>query len=395
MSACATFSCVTLATPTDGKARLADADGGETNRRHETNKAVWAMQGEGHHDEHGPIARAAGLVAVGEIEIPWRAGALLLLIALVACAFLVGISIGKGSTCAVTAAKEVVFKRHGTMLIGFVLAASAAGLVTYPLSWLSGSTFHVAAGVPVSAALVAGAVLIAIGAVINDACLLGTLARIGQGEVRFLALPVGLALGFGIADGQGVLAAGVPFENPHPMPSLAGGFIVAMFGVSLIAGWWHLGRQGKLRPDARTWPRGVMVVMGVCGALLFGIEPHWTYSDAVHAAVVRGRMDLHLDVRALAIALALVAGSICAAILSGAFVLQRPSSAQIGRSIVGGALMAFGGTLIPGGNDSLLLAAIPSGTLSGIVAYGIMTITVPAILRLSNAWRSPVSIPAR
>lgn len=320
---------------------------------------------------------------------------MLLLIALVACAFIVGISIGKGSTCAVTAAKEAVFKRHGTMLIGFVLAASAAGLVTYPLSWLSGSTFHVAAGVPISAPLVVGAVLIGIGAVINDACLLGTLARIGQGEVRFAALPLGLALGFGIADEQGILSAGIPIENPHAMPSLAGGLIVAMFGVSLIAAWWYLGRQGKTRPDARTWPRGVMVVMGVCGALLFGLEPHWTYSDAVHAAVARGRMDLHLDLRALAIALALVAGSICSAAMSGAFVLQKPSITQIGRSLFGGAVMAFGGTLIPGGNDSLLLAAIPSGTLSGIAAYGIMTVTVCAILWLSTVRRSPVSLPAR
>lgn len=327
--------------------------------------------------------------------MPWRAIALLLLIALAACAFLVGISIGKGSTCAVTAAKELVFKRHGTMLIGFVLAASAAGLLTYPLSWLSGLAFHVAADVPISKALVAGAVLIGVGAVINDACLLGTLARVGQGEVRFLALPLGLALGFGIADQQGVLAAGVPFENPHAMPSVGGGLIVAMFGVLLIAGWWYLGRQGKVRPAARTWPRGVMVLMGICSALLFGLEPHWTYSDAVHAAVARGRMDLHLDVPALLIALALVAGSICAALMSGAFVLQKPSFAKIGRSILGGAVMAFGGTLIPGGNDSLLLAAIPSGTLSGIAAYGIMTVTVPALLWLGNARRSPVFLPAR
>ncbi|WAC24425.1 YeeE/YedE thiosulfate transporter family protein [Blastomonas sp. SL216] len=319
----------------------------------------------------------------------------MLLIALVACAFLVGLSIGRGSTCAVTAAKEVVFKRHGTMLIGFVLAASAAGLVTYPLGWLSGSTFHVTADVPVSAALVVGAVLIGVGAVINDACLLGTLARIGQGEIHFLALPVGLALGFGIADQQAILAAGVPIENPHAMPSLAGGLIVAVFGGLLIAGWWYLGRQRKVRPDARTWSRGVMVVMGVCGALLFGLEPHWSYPDAVHAAVARNRMDLHLDIRALAIALALVAGSVCSAALSGAFVLQKPTFALIGRSILGGAVMAFGGTLIPGGNDSLLLAAIPSGTLSGLAAYGIMTVTVPAVLWLSHARRSPALFPAR
>lgn len=324
----------------------------------------------------------------------WDA-ALLLLIGLTACAFLVGMSISAGSTCAVTAAKQLVFKRHGTMLIGFVLAASAAGLVTYPLSWLSGSTFHVTPGVPVSAALVTGAVLIGIGAVINDACLLGTLARIGQGEVRFLALPVGLALGFGLSDQQRVLVAGAPLANPHAMPSLAGGLIVATFGVSLIAAWLYLGRQGNARGAARVFPRAIMVVMGVCGALLFALEPHWTYSDAVHAAILRGRMDMQIHAQALILALALVAGAVVSAVLSRAFVWQKPSFAHIGRSIAGGAIMAFGGTLIPGGNDSLLLAAIPAATFSGITAYAVMSITVPAILWLSRARRSRPSVFAR
>lgn len=320
--------------------------------------------------------------------------AVLLLLALVACAFLVGLSISRGSTCAVTAGKELVSRRQGTMLVGFVIAASAAGLVTYPLSWLWHPRFLVSADVPISAALVAGAMLIGIGAVINDACLLGTLARIGQGEVRFLALPLGLAIGFGLADRYGMLAGSMASRHLAASPSLTGGLVVSTFAISLIAAWLYLGRQAKVQPMARRWPRRVMLIMGIGGALLFGLEPRWTYSDAVHAAIVRGSMDVRLDARALAIAIALVAGSICAAVRAGAFVLQRPSLIPIGRSLLGGAVMAFGGTLIPGGNDSLLLAAIPAGTVSGLTAYAIMTATVCSLLWLAKARRPMVSLSA-
>lgn len=47
--------------------------------------------------------------------------------------------------------------------------------------------------------------------------------------------------------------------------------------------------------------------------------------------------------------------------------------------------MALGASLIPGGNDTLLLAAIPSGTLSGLVAYLVMSVTVLLTLQ-SAAW---------
>jgi uncharacterized protein len=50
--------------------------------------------------------------------------------------------------------------------------------------------------------------------------------------------------------------------------------------------------------------------------------------------------------------------------------------------------MAFGGTLIPGGNDSLLLSSVPSATVSGLTAYAIMSLTVPLLLLVLRWLRS-------
>ncbi|WP_446653046.1 YeeE/YedE thiosulfate transporter family protein [Blastomonas sp.] len=308
------------------------------------------------------------------------------------CAFLVGMTISASSTCAVAASREILFERRPDMLLGFVIAMGVAGLVTLPLHWLVGPAAHVSSVVPVSASLVLGAVLIGLGAVVNDACLLGTLARIGQGEVRFLALPFGLALGFAVADRPSGLAAGVALPNPLVLPSIEGALIVFLFAVMLIWAWRRRGLKSRAQPAASRWPRAMMLAMGLCGALLFSFAPQWTYSDAIHAIVRRGGMQMQTDTRAFAPAIALLAGALVSGLLTRAFVFRAPTTVTLARSLAGGAIMALGGTLIPGGNDSLLLAAIPAASLSGITAYAVMSATVMLVLAAGQRLR-PVAQP--
>lgn len=309
------------------------------------------------------------------------------------CAFLVGSAIAASSTCAVAASREILFERRPDMLLGFVIAMGVAGLVTLPLHWLIGPAAHVSPVAPVSSSLVLGAVLIGLGAVVNDACLLGTLARIGQGEVRFLALPFGLALGFALADRQSLLVGGMPRPNPHELPSVPGFAVVAIFAAMAVWGWQRRGRALRKNSGAGGRPRAMMLAMGLFGALLFCLAPQWTYSDAIHAIVRRGGMQMQADTRAFAPALALLAGALVSGLLTRAFVFRAPTTGTLARSLAGGAIMALGGTLIPGGNDSLLLAAIPAASLSGITAYTVMSATVMATLTARQRL-SPVAQPA-
>ena len=298
----------------------------------------------------------------------------------VACAFLMGFSVNQGSTCAVTAAKEIVHHRHGTMLTGFAIAVGTAGLICLPLSWIFGSTVRLASDAPIGWSLIAGAVLLGIGAVINDACLFGTLSRIGHGEVRFLALPIGLASGFWLADRQTVFVASNETPNLLATPSLAGYAVVLNFAALIAGSWWLLGRDDQ-PATIRDWPlRRAMVALGICGALLFAVAPGWTYADAVRRAVAPGAASAMIGFGALIAAFAALIGALVSGVRARSFVLQRPTSATVLRSLVGGTIMAFGGTLIPGGNDTLLLASVPAATVSGIAAYAIMSITVPLLL---------------
>lgn len=306
--------------------------------------------------------------------------ALGLTILAVACAFFMGYSINEGSTCAVSAAKELVDDRRATMLTGFAVAVGTAGLICLPIAWIFGSEVHLANDFGVSLPLVAGAVLLGIGAVINDACLLGTLARIGHGEVRFFALPVGLTAGFFIADRQSWIKSGAGLPNAHAEPGPVGFLVIAGFAVIVIAAYRSLGR-GLMPPSLRDWPlRRAMLVLGVCGALLFTLTPGWTYADAVRRAVAPGGQMTMIGFGVVVAALAALAGALASGIRARSFRLQKPTVRTLLRSMVGGTIMAFGGTLIPGGNDSLLLSSVPSATVSGLTAYAIMSFTVPVLL---------------
>lgn len=300
------------------------------------------------------------------------------------CAFLMGYSVNQGSTCAVTAAKQIVDQNQATMLTGFAVAIGTAGLICLPLSWLGGGIAHVASDAPLSIALATGAILLGIGAFINDACIFGTLSRIGHGEVRFLGLPIGLALGFTLADRQSLIAHAAPTQNPFGAFS-ATGLIVVLGFACLLGIAWHLLRRPSEAVAAGEWPlRRAMVVLGACGGLLYSLTPGWTYADAVRTLVATGDMSPTIGFGALIAAISALAGALASGIHAKAFRFQPPTILTIGRSIVGGAFMAFGGTLIPGGNDALLLSSVPSATLSGMTAYAIMSITVPVLLLLKR-----------
>jgi len=302
-----------------------------------------------------------------------------LIILATACAFTMGFAINQGSTCAVTASKELVRQHQASMLVGFAVATGAAGIICLPLSWIAGDMVNLVRGVPLSFGLLTGAILLGLGAVINDACLLGTVSRIGDGEVRFLALPLGLSLGFWAASHQHVLAAGTGHSNGFAEPGLAGIAVVACFLALLLACWRWLGGR---RFEERGWPlRRAMVVLGICGTLLFAVTPGWTYADAVQRAVEFDiPMAMAIGLGAPLAGLAMLTGAVVSGLRARTFQYSRPTFETFARSIVGGAVMAFGATLVPGGNDTLLLASIPAATTSGIVAYLVMSLTVPLLL---------------
>jgi hypothetical protein len=290
--------------------------------------------------------------------------------AAIALGFLIGLAVGQASTCAVTAAKEIVHHRRARLLAGFLVAGGVAGLLCLPLAWTVGMRAGLPPEAAISGALLGGALLLAAGALVNDACLLGTLARLSQGEVRFLGVPVGLAIGYGVVPTAGLepVALSPNLFGQPAAPAIL--LVIASFGL-VAAGWAALSRGGDAGSPGRWRLRTSMLVLGGAGALLFVLTPGWTYSEAVWQGVdeLGGTTRMEHTLAAILTGLATLAGALTAGVASGSFRLERPAVDCVFRSILGGALMAIGAAYVPGGNDHLLLWSVPGGSVSGLIAY--------------------------
>lgn len=290
----------------------------------------------------------------------------------VALGFTVGVALNRGGTCAVASARALVRARDSVPLLGVLAAGTSAGMIVLPLASVLGSAARLPQSVPIGPALVVGGALLGVGAVVNGACLLGSLARLGDGELRFAVLPVGLATGSDLADALGATmhsATRAVDDSGTAMTVLpvASGLLL----LALLAALSRFAPHRRLREIV-----GASILLGVAGAALYLLRPGWSYADLVHQRF--GATMQLAGAPATAAALATVAGAAASAATRGRFRPVWRPFAGILRSIAGGFLMAFGAVLVPGGNDALLLAGIPAGVPSAVLAYVVMTGVIAA-----------------
>ena len=60
---------------------------------------------------------------------------------------------------------------------------------------------------------------------------------------------------------------------------------------------------------------------------------------------------------------------------------------DVAKTLSGGVLMGLGAAVIPGGNDGLILAALPALSIGGAAAYVLMLATIMSALAVTRAWR--------
>jgi hypothetical protein len=311
---------------------------------------------------------------------------ILLSLLAIGCALLLGFFVQQASTCAVTAAKEIVIYRKTTLLRSFLLATGTAGMIVVTLATVGGDRVHIAGDTVPSASLALGAAVFGLGAVVNDACLFGTLSRIGQGQLRFLMLFPGLAAGFFLDTN----ARMPPVPNPG---NLFTGHValsaMAFLGFAAAASVCFRSLM-TIRHPRHLSLSVAMSLVGVTGSLLYALQRGWSYTDVIRdylAMPLPGPMAMMTPFANPFVAVAMVLGSLAGGLYSKNFRVERPRLCTLLRSFVGGLLMAVGILMIPGGNDTLLLSAMPALTLSGLTAYTIMTATILFLTVVSRRLR--------
>ena len=303
-----------------------------------------------------------------------------------------GFAIQRGATCTVAAVNELVVHRT-TERLSAMVETSLWVLGCLLLGNWVGLTMLMPSGYSIGIATVAGGALLGVGAAVNRACVFGAVARFGLGEWAYLATPVGFYLG----------CVAVQLFGPSlPAKSVVNGSIIfsAPTWITALLSLWLAWRALLLfrpprakaerfakpmqvfaaRVTSLVWtPRAATISIGLSFFVLLSAVGPWAYTDVLTELA---QMPSHNTVAGLVqrfgLLLALLAGAALGGWTAGSFRQQKLTGARLLRCLIGGALMGVGGSLIPGGNDGLLLIGLPLLLPYALVALTTMCLSIAA-----------------
>lgn len=286
------------------------------------------------------------------------AGLILLLV------FVAGYAVQRGSTCAVAAVHTLVEQGRGERFLSFLLCAAVALAVMAAGALLGSDSFGHYRGSNAALMPIAGGALFGLGAWLNGRCAFGTIARLGAGEAARLGTLAGFFTGFALAD-----RTGLPAPTPNLASPLVGANAAWVLAGALSAGA-VLALATRGRAPGEGWsPLRSMGLIGVINGTLLVIAAGWPYTNLLMDLATSTGMDIVW--RGL-MALVFIIGSLSGALLSGTFRVEAGAPGLWARALAGGMLMGIGATLVPGGNDTMLLVGMPLLLLNFALAYAAM-----------------------
>ncbi|QJE72281.1 YeeE/YedE family protein [Aerophototrophica crusticola] len=306
-------------------------------------------------------------------------------------AFIVGLAAQKGSICAVAGVEELLSRKRPDQLLAILACALWVAVVTVPLHWLSPG-YRLASSLDTDWAMLAGGVAFGVGAAVNKGCAHSTLSRCASGNVAGAMTVLGMLAGLILLTLLPVMVRSVErLETPSPLTvpqpwSAALVAALALVGAVLVAGLvrrraW---RDAWARP--RWNPYAATAVMGVAGGSLYALHGPWTYTALLPRALGQPvSPDSPPTWLPFVLTLAVMAGGMVSATLADRVRLRFSPKDGV-RFFAGGMLMGAGGALAAGGNDVLVLHALPALAAHALPTYLAIMAGV-ALLRVPRRWR--------
>jgi toxin CptA len=206
---------------------------------------------------------------------------------------------------------------------------------------------------------------------------MGSIARLGSGELTFAAMPVGFYLGCTTADRLFMPPAPHALEAASPAFG-APGWLMGLFALLAVARIASSLRapDRSLRPH---WsPHAATAVFGLAFRGVLLVVGAWGYTELLAdlaRAMGDAAMAQNLSARVM-IGIALFAGALIGGRLTGQLRRQPVAVMPLARSFGGGVLMGWGSLLTPGGNDALVLIGMPLLWPFAWAAFAILCMTV-------------------
>ena len=295
-------------------------------------------------------------------------------------ASLMGFASQRGGTCAVAAIREIATKRRFGRMIALLEGTLWAGCEFIVLN-----AVHLLQATPpdfvVGLATIAGGVVFGLGALLNQSCLLGTVARLGSGEWAYAATPIGIFVG-------SLAAGGFSFaEETHETtlvlatPALGAAVVLVFVAVRLYGHWAESRRHGRPILDHLWSPQIATIIIAIAFFVAFATAGNWHYAQLLRDVAQGHSADV---VTRSLLALALLAGAIVGGWRAHLLKPTFPNPVTLLRCLAGGSLMGFGAYLIPGGNTALLFLGMPLLWPYAWLAFATICITIYSSIQLTR-----------
>ncbi|ASJ73547.1 YeeE/YedE thiosulfate transporter family protein [Granulosicoccus antarcticus] len=293
-----------------------------------------------------------------------------ILLSLVVGAIL-GFSAHRAGLCTVKAVAEILTSRRGYFLWSFM--KSAVWVMT--LIAIIGAFGHASTFThwPLTSLSVMGGVLFGVGAGLNGGCTFSTLTRAVDGNigqwVTVAAWPIGMWI-----------ATIIPLSHPNPIVLQQPDYplwvllllCTALLGESFLIArrfWRKHTLKRVLGASVYTLSAGAALV-GLSNAVIVEATGPWSFSSTILCGIgSRSGTSCAQPLLAWGIVGAALLGMAFSSLQRGSFKLRLPGAGIAIRHGAGGLLMGMGTVLVPGGNDGLILFAIPSLSPHAIPAY--------------------------
>lgn len=301
-----------------------------------------------------------------------------------------GYAAQRGSLCVVSGIEALIEGQSPRVFLSFLRCSLWVIAITLPLAWaIEGDQLDRIAAP--SFLTIAGGLAFGIGAAINGGCSFGTLIRLGSGDASFIATLAGLAFGFTVQR----YAPGLDLSAPAIGRSLLEdtdlvGIAALVFAAAFCLR--ELWLDGTRECGKQHWsPERSAMVMGAAGGVLYALHGSWAYTLAIErglAAMNTGNIP-NLDL-----------GLIFVACLAGAAIAARRfrvfrfrfNARDVPKHLLGGTVMGVAAALIPGGNDVLVLHALPALSPHAPVAYLALVVGAAGALFVSSRLRRRAAI---
>ena len=293
--------------------------------------------------------------------------------------FLAGYASQRGRTCAVSAAFEIAKRKRARRFAGYLFAAACSLVVLSLVSLFDPALFQGFSAVRPTVLTAIGGVVFGLGAYVNGRCSLGTVARLGSGDISRLGTLAGMFAGVAIGTAflplAGAVGGAPQFASLAPLARILVAVAMALLFAALLR------RFIPPTPSTTHWsiPRA-MLVIGIVNGLLVWLARDWSYTS-LFRQIARDGVGSGFGLAALA---ALLAGAIVAGLVNGQFLWRTGGPRDWALAGLGGMLMGLGLMLVPGGNDTMLLVGLPLLLPNLLAGYLVMYLTLVAL-----AWATP------